>query len=194
MHALEQPIASDLLRGLAEQLLRGERSEQDAALLVMARDHVGGVLGEQPVALLAGAHRAFRAPMHELHHHRKRRGISHGAGGADQRKQHRRERQQVWRVRVGERRGDRKNGEAKPGDAGRPGDDAPVGGERGLDRHHHHPRNEPGGEAAGEPGAIGDEAGEIGRRGEMGRGELPVRARKTAMPIGDSSQRKAAAP
>ena len=67
MHALEQAIADDLLRRLAEQLLGGGEANT-RALFVVACDHVGRVLGEQPVALLAGAHRSLRAVVHELDH------------------------------------------------------------------------------------------------------------------------------
>ena len=89
MHAFEQAVAEDLLRGLAEQLLRGERGEYDAPLLVVAGDHVGGVLGEQAVALLASADRVLRSPVHELDHDCERRGIGRCAHGADEREQHR---------------------------------------------------------------------------------------------------------
>ena len=65
-----------------------------------------------------------------------------------------------------------KNDEAESGHTGRPGDNAPVGGERGLQRHGHHPRDEPRAETAGEPRTIGDESGEIRRRGEMRGGEF----------------------
>ena len=173
MHALEQAVAGDLLRRLAEQLLRGERSEEHAAFFVMPGDHVGRILGQQPVAVFAGAHRALRAPLHELHHRRQRRGIAHGAGGADQRQQRGRERQQICCLQVGKCRGGGENGETEPGNAGGPGDNATIVGKRRLDRHDHHPGNEPGGEAAGEPGAISDQSGEIRRRGEVGGGESP---------------------
>ena len=60
------------------------RREEDAALLVMTRDHVGRVLGEQPVALLADANRVFRPAMNELHADGQARGVDGGAHGAEQ--------------------------------------------------------------------------------------------------------------
>ena len=171
MHALEEPVAGDLLRRLAEELLCGERGEDNAALLVMAGDHVGRVLSQQAVTLFAGPDRILRSPIHDLNHHRQRRGIGHGAHGADQGEQHRRQRHRLRRRHLTQPLGRGESHETEPGNARRPGDDTPVRGERSLQWHGHHPRDEPRAEAPREPGAVADESREIRRRGEMGGGE-----------------------
>ena len=94
MDALEQAVSGELLRRLAQQLLRGMRGKEDAALLVMTRDHVGRVLGEQPVALLADADRIFRSPMNSLYGDGETGGVDDGAHGAKKAEQIGRHREQ----------------------------------------------------------------------------------------------------
>ena len=55
-----------------------------------------------------------------------------------------------------------------------------------LDRHHHHPRNEPGGETAGEPGAIGDQPARLAAEARWAAPNLPVRGEKD----GDADRRQ----
>src|SRR3990170_7812416 len=115
MHALEEPVAGDLLRWLAEELLCGERGEDNAALLVMAGDHVGRVLSQQAITLFAGTHRILRSPIHELDYHRQSRGIGHGTHGADKDEQHRRQWHYLWRRHMAQPLGRSENDETEPG-------------------------------------------------------------------------------
>ena len=138
----------------------------------MSSDHVGRILGEQPVALLAGVDRALRVLVHELHHDREPGGIGSRRHGTEQRQHHRRERQGLDGREMTVMTEHVEHHETEAGNACRPGDDAPVGGERSLERHGDHPGDQPGADAAGEPSAISDKAGEIGRRGEMRRSKL----------------------
>src|SRR5215468_7052540 len=79
MHALEQALAGELRWRLTQQLLRRLRGKQNAASLVMPRDHVGRVVGELPVTLLTEADGLFRTLMHELHGNCETGGIEHSA-------------------------------------------------------------------------------------------------------------------
>ena len=97
MHALEQTVADELRRRLAQQLLRRERGEQHAAPFVMTGDHVGRVLGEQPVTLLADADGILGSVMDGLYGDRETRGVDDGAHGAEKAEQIGRDREQRLR-------------------------------------------------------------------------------------------------
>ena len=184
VHAVEQAVAEELAHRCAEQRLGRGRHEQHRAVAAVARDDVGHVAGQQPIAVLLGVEQPEARA-------RERFGAEREPGGVERRRDDAERRERGLLV-LGGRRRQQVQGSHEQQQAGRAEregrgqrDDAPRRRQRRFERHDHQPDRRERADAAGLDRDHRHQAGER-QRGEHVGALVLAGARKE---IGDEDRR-----